>query len=70
MQQVGNSLGVAVTGLVFFGTLRHGYNAAFTYTLIQLAAALAIAAALTRLLRPRPGTASPNPAVTRPTGGR
>src|SRR5262249_33067879 len=54
MQQVGNSLGVALTGLVFFGTLRHGYNAAFTYALIQLAAALSIAAALTRLLRPPP----------------
>jgi MFS family permease len=64
MQQVGNSLGVALTGLVFFGTLRHGYNAAFTYALIQLAAALAIAAALTRLLRPPPLPALPNPAVT------
>lgn len=54
MQQVGNSLGVAVTGLVFFGTLRHGYNVAFTYALAELAATLAIAAALTRLLRPPP----------------
>jgi len=63
MQQVGNSLGVALTGLVFFGTLSHGYNAAFTYALIQLAAALAIAAALTRLLRPPPLPGAPNPAV-------
>lgn len=55
MQQVGNCLGVAVTGLVFFGTLGHGYNTAFTCALAELAAALAIAAALTRLLPPPPG---------------
>ncbi|MGH3167672.1 MAG: MFS transporter [Trebonia sp.] len=52
MQQVGNSLGVAVTGLVFFGTLRYGYDTAFTWTLAELAASLATAAAFTRLLRP------------------
>jgi Na+/melibiose symporter-like transporter len=52
MQQVGNSLGVAVTGLAFFGTLRYGYDTAFTYALAELAASLAIAAAFTRLLRP------------------
>jgi MFS family permease len=52
MQQVGNSLGVAVTGLIFFDTLQHGYNAAFSYALAELAAVLAIAAALTRMLRP------------------
>jgi MFS family permease len=54
MQQVGNSLGVAVTGLVFFGTLGHGYNTAFTYALAELAAILVIAAALTRRLSPPP----------------
>jgi len=59
MQQVGNCLGVAVTGLVFFGTLRHGYNTAFTCALAELAATLAIAAALTRLLRPPPGHPRP-----------
>jgi MFS family permease len=55
MQQVGNALGVAVTGLVFFGTLRHGYNTAFTRALAELAVTLTIAAMLTRLLRPPPG---------------
>jgi hypothetical protein len=30
MQQVGDSLGVAVTGLVFFGALSRGYDTAFT----------------------------------------
>lgn len=54
MQQVGNCLGVAVTGLVFFGTLRHGYNLAFACALAELAAALAIAASMTRMLRPPP----------------
>jgi len=49
-----NSVGVAVTGLVFFGALRHGYNVAFTCALAELAATLVIAAALTRRLRPPP----------------
>jgi MFS family permease len=62
MQQVGNSLGVAVTGLVFFGTLGHGYNTAFACALAELAATLAIAAILTRLLRPpAQETAPPSP---------
>ncbi len=52
MQQVGNSLGVAITGVVFFNTLHNGYNRAFGYALAELAAALIIAACLTRLLRP------------------
>jgi hypothetical protein len=50
VQQVGNSLGVAVTGLVFFGALHSGYAAAFELSLAQLGGLLVIVAALTRLL--------------------
>jgi MFS family permease len=37
MQQVGNALGVAITGLVFFGALSSGYAGAFERSLLQLA---------------------------------
>ncbi len=53
MQQVGNALGVAVTGLVFFGALSGGYAGAFERSLLQLACLAVAVAALTRLL-PRP----------------
>jgi EmrB/QacA subfamily drug resistance transporter len=46
MQQVGNALGVAVTGLVFFGTLASGYAAAFRYSLAELAVLLVAVSAL------------------------
>jgi MFS family permease len=54
MQQVGNALGVAVIGVVFFGTLSRGYGAAFDASLLLMAVLLVLVAALTRLL-PRPG---------------
>ena len=41
MQQVGNALGVAVTGVIFFGALDGGFGHAFEVSLIQLAAARA-----------------------------
>jgi predicted MFS family arabinose efflux permease len=50
MQQLGNSLGVALIGVVFFGDVRRGYQAAFSHALIGLAIGLALAATLTRLL--------------------
>ena len=50
MQQVGNSLGVAVTGVIFFGALDSGYAHAFTLSVAELAAVLLGVAALTRLL--------------------
>jgi EmrB/QacA subfamily drug resistance transporter len=56
MQQVGNSLGVALTGVIFFGALSGGYAHAFLLGLAELAALLVGVAALTRLL-PRPPTA-------------
>ena len=36
MQQVGNSLGVAITGVVFYGALDHGVATAFERSLMQL----------------------------------
>ena len=53
MQGVGNALGVAVTGVIFFGALHHGYAHAFELAVAQLAVLLLAVAALSRLL-PRP----------------
>lgn len=50
MQQVGNAVGVAVTGLVFFGALGGGYAGAFARSLLQLACLAVAVAVLTRLL--------------------
>jgi MFS family permease len=56
VQQVGNALGVAITGVLFFGALDRGYDHAFELSAIQLAALLAAVAWLSRLL---PDTAAP-----------
>lgn len=66
MQQIGNSLGVALIGIVFFNALHHSYRTAFTHALIALTAGLTAAAALTRLLRPTP----PPKVGVRSTAGR
>jgi MFS family permease len=50
MQQVGNALGVAVTGVIFFGALHGGFAHAFVLSVAELAALLLAVAALTRLL--------------------
>jgi MFS family permease len=50
VQQVGNALGVAITGMLFFGSLSNGYSAAFEVALAQFAVLLLLVAALTRLL--------------------
>jgi EmrB/QacA subfamily drug resistance transporter len=50
MQQVGNAVGVAVTGVIFFGTLAAGYNRAFELSVAELGCLLLAVAALTRLL--------------------
>ena len=49
-QQVGNSVGVAVTGVLFFGALSHGYGLAFERSALQMGALLLVVAALTRLM--------------------
>ncbi len=50
MQQVGNALGVAITGAVFYGSLDHGVTTAFERSLVQLTVLLAGVAVLSRLL--------------------
>jgi MFS family permease len=50
MQQVGNALGVAVTGAVFYGALDHGVATAFSRSLVQLAGLLVGVAVLTKCL--------------------
>jgi EmrB/QacA subfamily drug resistance transporter len=50
MQQVGNAIGVAVTGVLFFGALDGGYARAFELSLAQLALLCVAVAGLTRLL--------------------
>ena len=50
MQNVGAALGVAVTGVIFFGALHGGYAHALELSLVQLAGLLVAVAALTRLL--------------------
>ncbi len=52
-QQVGNSVGVAVTGVLFFGALGQGYALAFERSVLQMAALLLAVAALTRLMPSR-----------------
>jgi hypothetical protein len=50
MQQVGNSVGVAVTGVIFFGAAHHGYAHAFGLSVIELGGLLLGVAALSRML--------------------
>ncbi|MBO0879347.1 MAG: MFS transporter [Mycobacterium sp.] len=50
MQQAGNTLGVALTGIIFFTALPSGYGNAFTLALAELASLLVGVAALSRLL--------------------
>jgi hypothetical protein len=54
MQNVGNALGVAITGVIFFGSLHGGYAHAFELAVGELAVLLVCVAALTRLLPSRP----------------
>ena len=55
-QQVGNSIGVAVTGVLFFGALGHGYGLAFERSVFEMGALLLLVAALTRLMPGRKRT--------------
>jgi EmrB/QacA subfamily drug resistance transporter len=58
-QQVGNAIGVAVSGVIFYGLLGHGdgYPVAYRWSLVQMAVLLAGVAALTSII-PRTATAS------------
>lgn len=50
MQNVGGAIGVAMIGLIFFGTVAHGYSQAFGYSAAALCGTLSAVVALTRLL--------------------
>ncbi len=50
MQNVGAALGVAITGVIFFGALHGGYAHALELSLAQLGLLLLAVAGLTRLL--------------------
>jgi predicted MFS family arabinose efflux permease len=50
MQNVGNAIGVAVVGVLFYGAVSHGFAEAFQVSVIALAVALAGVAGLTRLI--------------------
>jgi EmrB/QacA subfamily drug resistance transporter len=45
-QQVGNAIGVAVSGVIFYGLLSHGYADAYRWSVAQMAVLLAGVAAL------------------------
>jgi EmrB/QacA subfamily drug resistance transporter len=53
-QQVGNAIGIAVTGVVFYDLVSHGYAVAFRWSLAQMAGVLLVMAVLTLTL-PKPG---------------
>lgn len=60
MQQVGNSVGVAITGVIFFGLLSAGYARAFEVSLAELAGLL-LTVAFVAVMLPRPArTAVPS----------
>src|SRR5262245_25741012 len=50
MQQIGNALGVAVTGVIFYGAIEHGLSHAFELSLAELVAVSILVAASARLL--------------------
>jgi MFS family permease len=49
-QQVGNATGVAITGVVFYDLLSHGYAVAFRWSLVEMSCLLIAVAALTLTL--------------------
>jgi EmrB/QacA subfamily drug resistance transporter len=59
-QQVGNAIGVAVSGVIFYGLLGHGdgYPVAYRWSLVQMAVLLAGVAALTFIIPPAPAGVS------------
>jgi EmrB/QacA subfamily drug resistance transporter len=50
MQNIGNAIGVAVIGVIFYGALSSGFAHAFEMSVAALAAILLVVVALTRLL--------------------
>ncbi len=58
IQNVGNALGVAIVGVIYFGAVHSGLAGAFQLSLVALAAILVGVAALTRLLPAPAGVTS------------
>jgi EmrB/QacA subfamily drug resistance transporter len=52
-QQIGNSLGVAITGAIFFSAMHAGYGEAFECSLVELVALLGVMVVVSRLLPSR-----------------
>jgi MFS family permease len=64
VQQVGNALGVAITGVIFFGAQSAGFAHAFELSLAELAGLLLAVALLSRMLPGAPRrTAAPRDVV-------
>lgn len=53
VQQIGNSIGVAVTGAIFFAAARHGIAHAFELSVAELGVLLAAVAVFSRVLPPK-----------------
>jgi EmrB/QacA subfamily drug resistance transporter len=72
MQQVGTAVGVAITGVIFFGLLPSGYARAFEVSLAELTGLLLAVAALALVLpgRARPRVPSGRPAAETAAGSR
>jgi MFS family permease len=49
-QQVGNSIGVAVTGVVFYGLASHGYRVSFSWSVAEMGGLLLCVAALSFII--------------------
>jgi predicted MFS family arabinose efflux permease len=67
VQNIGNALGVAITGVVFFGAVPGGYGHAFGVSVTELAGVGLTVAALALLLAApaRRGQAASSPALAR-----
>lgn len=65
-QQVGNAIGVAVSGIVFYGLLARGYPVAYRWSVLEMAALLLVVAALTFLIPS--SRAAISPSATRRAG--
>jgi EmrB/QacA subfamily drug resistance transporter len=65
-QQVGNAIGVAVSGVVFYGLLSQGYAIAYRWSVAEMAALLLGVTALTFLIpRPQSSPGGTTPRTTR-----
>ena len=63
VQQIGNTMGVAITGVIFFGALHRGYGTAFAAGSLELACLFVAVAALTRILPGHPRLTAQSTAV-------